>query len=587
MTDENFIDHDVVSDASFTAIQIPLDTYYNVSEIQSIVLYNNSNSSTLLGSVIELYDGSDYSTILSSTDIIDVVLNVYRFDYASIFYYTNGYSDTDSSGQIINTNNCYTIEKEDDNIIGLQLINCKMGPTRFSDKVSIDGDVYMNNNLSVGGDVSMNSNLSVGGDVSMNSNLSVGGDVSMNSKLSVGGDVSMNSNLSVGGDVSMNSDVDIDGNLYVKGTITGLNVPPLNLPTPIIGYKQFYGATNPSVTGGLILQYNQVPANQTKSVFEWPETYTFKESSANGSKWKCEFDSDYFYAGNANDEIFSTIWYDINNTGWVNQGDRLQYFNAGVGGGTRSGVVFPTQISKPLNLSYNKGDTIKFIVNIKTTGDDMFYIRPQSATDVTKTKPTSNFVEILEDNVNSVTSSTNLSVNSLTAPTLTATGTTNNIDLQNNISAGSGIILTQVGTNTQISADNTDISNAIATNTTDIATNTTAISTNTSNIATNTINIATNTSNIATNTNDISDIQSDMSLNITDIATNTTAIATNTTAIATNTTAIATNTTAISLRTLTFAIAQIQLLLLQIQLILLQIQLPLQPNKIQLQIRVI
>ena len=106
-------------------------------------------------------------------------------------------------------------------------------------------------------------------------------------------------------------------------------------------------------------------------------------------------------------------------------------------------------------------------MDVQTTGDDILYIR----TGTNETKPTANFQEILEGNVNNVNSSTNLTVASITA-----TGSTNDIDLRNNIIAGTGINLTQISNTTGIAVDpaplNAEIARATAAegvNATDIA----------------------------------------------------------------------------------------------------------------------
>ena len=311
----------------------------------------------------------------------------------------------------------------------------------------------------------------------------------------------------------------------------------VNLPNPIIGAQQWYGATAAGGTNVIKLVNGQVPANSTRQVFEI-SAYTFIESSANGSKWNCDFDCDYEFAGNSSDTVKSRIYWRINGGAWQNQGHRQQKFDSGGGGGTRSGVIFPAHISKPLTLSYNAGDTIKFRVDVQTTGDDILYIR----TGTNETKPTANFVEILENNINSVNASTNLTVASITA-----TGSTNDIDIQNNISAGTGITLTQTGTDTEIAVDPAPLAAEITRATAAEGVNATNIA---AEITRATAAEGVNATNIAAEITRATAAEgvnaTAIATNITDIATNATAIATNATNIATNTTDIATNATAIA-----------------------------------------
>ena len=363
-------------------------------------------------------------------------------------------------------------------------------------------------------------------------------------------DIDIRNNISAGSNITLTQ----NGNITSIASTGG--AAGVNLPNPIIGAQQWYGATAAGGTNVIKLVNGQVPANSTRQVFEI-SAYTFIESSANGSKWNCDFDCDYEFAGNSSDTVKSRIYWRINGGAWQNQGHRQQKFDSGGGGGTRSGVIFPAHISKPLTLSYNAGDTIKFRVDVQTTGDDILYIR----TGTNETKPTANFVEILENNINSVNASTNLTVASITA-----TGATNDIDIRNNISAGSNITLTQTGTDTEIAVDPAplaaeitrataaegvnatniaaEITRATAAegvNATNIAAEitraTAAEGVNATAIATNITDIATNTTNIAA---EITRATAAEGANATNIASNITDIATNTTAIATNATAIAT-----------------------------------------------
>ena len=140
---------------------------------------------------------------------------------------------------------------------------------------------------------------------------------------------------------------------------------------------------------------------------------------------------------------------------------------------------------------------------------------------------------------------------------------TNASDISANTSSITSLTTQQTTNTNNIATNSTAITNLTTqqnTNTTNIAnlttqqnTNTSAIATNTTAIATNTSDIATNTTAIATNTSNISTNTTAIATNTSDISTNTTAIATNTSDIATNTTAIATNTSNISTNTTAIA----------------------------------
>jgi hypothetical protein len=133
-------------------------------------------------------------------------------------------------------------------------------------------------------------------------------------------------------------------------------------------------------------------------------------------------------------------------------------------------------------------------------------------------------------------------------------------------SAGSGTTIdtTSLSNRINLKASISDVTNAIALNTSAISTNlnaiaaiTTALAVEavtaraaelvlTNNVSSNTANISSNTASITANTTSIGNLNSNIATNTTAITANANAIATNTTAITANANAIATNTTAIT-----------------------------------------
>ena len=129
-------------------------------------------------------------------------------------------------------------------------------------------------------------------------------------------------------------------------------------------------------------------------------------------------------------------------------------------------------------------------------------------------------------------------------------------------SSGSGTTIDTASLSNRINlkASTSDLTNAIALNTSTIATNTNAITANTTAIAAEATtaraaeialrnSVSSNTANITSNTADIITNRANITTNTSGIATNTTAITANANAINANTSSIATNTTAITANT--------------------------------------
>ncbi len=90
---------------SYMSLYIPLTQSFNISDIQSFVLYNRFDGygDRINGFEIELYNRSNGFTprtnVLYSMPI-NTTANVYRFDLPAITSYTGGFSTPDSQTQI-------------------------------------------------------------------------------------------------------------------------------------------------------------------------------------------------------------------------------------------------------------------------------------------------------------------------------------------------------------------------------------------------------------------------------------------------------------------------------------------------------
>jgi hypothetical protein len=137
-------------------------------------------------------------------------------------------------------------------------------------------------------------------------------------------------------------------------------------------------------------------------------------------------------------------------------------------------------------------------------------------------------------------------------------------------SSGTTVDTSSLSNRINLKASSSDVTNAIALNTSTITTNTNAITANTSAIAAEattaraaelalTNSVSSNTTNISSNTASITVNTADIITNRANITTNTSSIATNATAITANTSAINTNTSAISAEATTARAAELAL----------------------------
>ncbi len=92
-------------DTAYVSLYIPLTQSFNISDIQSFVLYNRLDGfrDRINGFEIELYNRSNGFTpgtnVLYSMPI-NTTAYVYRFDLPAITSYTGGFASTDSETQI-------------------------------------------------------------------------------------------------------------------------------------------------------------------------------------------------------------------------------------------------------------------------------------------------------------------------------------------------------------------------------------------------------------------------------------------------------------------------------------------------------
>jgi len=144
-----YVVHSDNSEMAYVSLYIPLTQSFNISDIQSFVLYNRLNAvqDRINGFRIELYNRSNGFTpgtnVLYSMPI-NTTANVYRFDLPAITSYTGGFSTTDSQTQIkditvsASTQNFYTT-----------LLKVEGGNTELGGDLSVSGNVDISGSLNV------------------------------------------------------------------------------------------------------------------------------------------------------------------------------------------------------------------------------------------------------------------------------------------------------------------------------------------------------------------------------------------------------------------------------------------------------
>jgi hypothetical protein len=120
MYDNTFIiPYDAIDTANSSDIALIIKNipFTAINTIQSLVLYSRTaGKQHNEGVAIELYNSTDLTEILASTNIITLKRSIYRFDFPSIDTYTGGFATADSITQIISEGD---IIIEDANLIPL------------------------------------------------------------------------------------------------------------------------------------------------------------------------------------------------------------------------------------------------------------------------------------------------------------------------------------------------------------------------------------------------------------------------------------------------------------------------------------
>ena len=136
--------HSLNSDTPYISLYIPLTQSFNISDIQSFVLYNRSASSVdrINGFEIELYNRSNGFTpgtnVLYSMPI-NTTAYVYRFDLPAIDTYTFGFTTTDSETQIKDI----TVSASTQNF-DTTLLKVEGGNTELGGDLSVSGTTRLN-----------------------------------------------------------------------------------------------------------------------------------------------------------------------------------------------------------------------------------------------------------------------------------------------------------------------------------------------------------------------------------------------------------------------------------------------------------
>jgi len=220
--------------------------------------------------------------------------------------------------------------------------------TQFTNPPIHTGDLYVINDLTVGGNTYLN-NLEI------RKNLKVYGDTSVQK-------IDVSNNLTVIGNTSLKK-VDISGNLTVDQNILayGSIFARQYLPGQIVNVAMFSNTdlsqNDLNIGGGV-----------TSTVF----SYSYSPKIAN-SYILIEYQTIYTLGGSNNDEMFAYLYGD-------NTGPRLSYtyqhWVDGVGGGTRSGTIFPI-VGRYTNTDITAKD---IRVDVYNHTDDTVNIQSNSST---------------------------------------------------------------------------------------------------------------------------------------------------------------------------------------------------------------
>ncbi len=155
----SYVTHSFSPASSYISLYIPLTQSFNISDIQSFVLYNLTNTLyqyRINGFEIELYNRSNGftpGTNVLYTMPINTTAYVYRFDLPAITSYTGGFASTDSQTQIKDI----TVSASTQNF-DTTLLKVEGGNTELGGDLSVSGTTRLNI-LEVGNNVGITNAL--------------------------------------------------------------------------------------------------------------------------------------------------------------------------------------------------------------------------------------------------------------------------------------------------------------------------------------------------------------------------------------------------------------------------------------------
>jgi hypothetical protein len=237
MYDNTFIaPYDVIDTANSSDIaliikNIPLTA---INTIQSLVLYSRTaGKQHNEGVAIELYNSTNLTEILASTNIITLKRTIHRFDFPSIDTYTGGFATADSITQIINEGD---IIIEDANFIPFM--------------VEITGDVVASGSITAENLIVGSTNLIT--EINMKQDIITDGSLTIARTNGLLTALDLTAKLATANTFTANQS--ITGDLSVSGLITQSNT---------IRFKAYYnlGANGATIVVGA---GNNIPYNSTQ-----------------------------------------------------------------------------------------------------------------------------------------------------------------------------------------------------------------------------------------------------------------------------------------------------------------------------------
>ena len=155
-----YVVHSDNSEMAYLSLYIPLTQSFNISDIQSFVLYNAKNSYRyrINGFEIELYNRSNGFT--PGTNVLySMPINTseydYRFDLPAITSYTGGFASTDSETQIKDITVSASTQNFDTTLLKVEGGNTELGGNLSVSGTTTTGNVDISGTLDVTGDLSV------------------------------------------------------------------------------------------------------------------------------------------------------------------------------------------------------------------------------------------------------------------------------------------------------------------------------------------------------------------------------------------------------------------------------------------------